>query len=247
MFNMGTVDVESVQLSEQHEQIKVTHETSVSDPYFYAPLDLNPINTHNHTGFLYMSSQPQYPSNLSVHISPGSVQTSQPVVITAGAIDGNGNPCPNVLLTISYQVGNALPQTLSSVMTNVSGESYFTFRPTVSGTVIVQYQDKSAQASVNVYTPDTSVAHLGITVSPHSITAGTLAVVSITMSDRLWEPASGIVTLQYTDSSGSHTVMISIVNGVGQYIYTPLLVPMQITFTVSYEGLVAWDTLLQVS
>jgi hypothetical protein len=246
---MGIVDIEDITLSEQHEQITVIHETSVSDPYLYAPLDLNPLDTHNHTGFLYISNQPQYLTNLSVHVSPGAVQSGQPVLITVSATDNLGNPVPNALLSISYG-----GQALASIMTNNSGEGYYTLRPAQTGSVIVGYGNKSAQASICVYAPSAAPTHLAVAVSPNTVkivngaVQGGPVIVNITMSDYLWNPDSGPIVLSYTDSGGHTALVLNVINGVIAFNYVPLAVIDQVQFVATYnDTLSAWDTLSQVA
>lgn len=198
----------------------VTYESASETPFYRAnEIVYNPLLNHNHEGFLYITDSSQTVKELTINISPKTLEVNEgrKVLITAKALDEFGNPAVGKKINL-FRNGNDQTSTASSPVTNSAGEVYFYFTPIenksdIPSSYVDEYkvtcEEKSAIGILNYYKQNNmDRRYIDIELSKEAIIGGTPDYVSVTITlrDTLFKRLkSKSVTVEITNTDGTKT------------------------------------------
>lgn len=251
--NGATKDTALIQLGEpsyegQFSFVTVSYESSVYDPYYTAEeIELNPINCHNHTGFLYVSNSYQdlKTANLKLTISPDELPENKKEIVTLAATltDARGNPIPGALVDLAFN-----DRVLAHLYTDAAGEVVYSAYFDTFGVVEATCDVLTATAELRSYTAqEASNYHLRLTLTP--VQADNQPVrVQIQAYDTAWQPVvNANVRLEHYNDSGNLVVTTLLTDAYGraEYIYNATSNKRMVQFAAYYAGATTWAVLRQ--
>lgn len=183
--------------------MEIIYEAAKETPFYRAEeVVCNPILTHNHTGFLYITeNQEQQIKDLMVYLSDQNISSSglEQVLLTARVVDAYNNPCPNKLVKI-YRDDILIDGTYQ---TNEAGEVYLYDKPTPPDSLISVYKvecENLLQEVILDYYVDNQPhrKYLEIIAPKRSIMAGIddEALIQVTLRNENWEQVDVGKTIQ---------------------------------------------------
>lgn len=212
-------DIAKIQLHHNYDASKmknmqIIYEAAKETPFYRATeATFNPILSHNHTGFLYITETPdQTVKDIKVILSEKTLSNSgkEKVSVTAQIVDGYNNPCPNKLVKI-YRDGILIQESI----TNVDGEVYLYDTPTPTSSLISTYrvvcEAITKEKLLNYFVDDEAKRYyLDITTEKMVIMAGVTdtATINITLRDENWDAVDQghLVYVKVRDTYGKETV-----------------------------------------
>jgi|GEM_PF-6546132 len=225
--------------------MEIIYEGDAYSPYYRAKeIALNPILTHNHKGFLYLTNKIlDTPKSVEISVSPKTLASDGlgKVLLTGKVLDKYNNPIQNKAVDV-YRDGNLI----YSGPTNRAGEVYVYDKPVPRADMISNYQiiceDLNNQALLNFYAPNVQDRYyLELKTSKAAIQAGKddQATIYITLRNENWENIAGEqVTIACRNTKGETTTSQAITNSYGQVEFTLSAVDEQqgnIVITASYQ------------
>lgn len=198
--NLVKEDVAKIQLHSNYDadkmvNMEVIYESAKETPYYKAKeIMFNPLLTHNHTGFLYITEQEeQIVKDIELTLSEKTLSNSgkERVNAIAKIVDSFNNPCPNKVVKI-YRDGILVKEEA----TNSDGEVYLYDTPTPPADLISTYQviceGIVKEKLLNYYVDNEPERYyLDIVASKQVLMAGVqdTAVIGVTLRDPNWNPA----------------------------------------------------------
>jgi hypothetical protein len=208
---------------EKFKDMEIIYEGDAMSPYYRAEeVSFNPILTHNHRGFLYITNKLEdQPKSVEINVSPKTLPANGigKVLVTGKVLDKYNNPIQNKHVAI-YRDG----ELVYSGPTNRAGEVYLYDKPIVNGDLITKYQiicdDLNNLALLNYYIPDVQDRYyVELKTSKAAVMAGQndTATVTITLRDENWGVVRGEqLTVSYKDTKGVTRSFRPVTNDYGQ-------------------------------
>lgn len=194
--------------------MEIIYEAAKETPFYKtSEVCFNPLLSHNHTGFLYLSQDTdQAVKELEVKLSSRTLGSSgkEKVLVTAKVVDSYNNPCPNKMVNV-WRDGILIKK---DILTNDAGEIYVTDTPPVPSNKISTYQVKCdsliKEVFLNYFIENKNERHyLDVTTQKLSLLAGVddTATIMVTLRDENWIPvASGkTIKAQFRNTFGTIT------------------------------------------
>ncbi len=171
-------------------------------------ISLNPILTHNHKGFLYLTNKENdITKGVEINVSPKTLSSDGlgKVLVTGSITDKYNNPIQNKKVSI-YRDGILLYEG----ETNRAGEVYLYDQPVATTEMISRYQitcdSLSNQALLNYFVPNLSKrSYIEMKVSKPVLMAGQedYSTIYMTLRNEKWESISSqVIIVSYTDTMG---------------------------------------------
>jgi hypothetical protein len=213
--------------------MEIIYEAANDTPFYRAQeVKANPILSHNHKGFLYVTDKvEQFAKAVDVRISPDRIGNTgkEKVLVTAMVKDKYHNPVPMKDVKV-YRNGTLI----HTAKTNESGEIYFHDTPPVPSGLISAYEIECEgirnSGLLNFFADKrTQRNHLEMKVEKTAIMAGVddKATIYVTLRDDDWYVMAGKnITISYKDTKGidqSFTIVTNsngaasfVINGLSQ-------------------------------
>lgn len=197
---------------EKMKNFEVIYEGAMETPFYRATeVMTNPILNHNHTGFLYITENPeQMVKDLLTNLSSDVISDSgmEKVLLTVKVVDQYDNPIPNKKVTI-YRDGEMINE---EFITNHAGEVYFYDEPTPTSELISVYRIECEglfkEELLNYYVEDKRERYyLDISAEKRTVLAGMsdTAYIYVTLRDKNWNPVGPgkAIRVEHRDTYGN--------------------------------------------
>ncbi|AOQ24739.1 hypothetical protein MTAT_04620 [Moorella thermoacetica] len=228
--------------------VTASYESSVYEPYYVAEeIELNPINNHNHTGFLYISNSNQALDTacLNIAITPNELPVGKKETVTCVVTltDAMGNPIPYVLIDLFFN-----DRLLIHAYTDSAGEVVYNSAFEAAGVFKAVCHSLVATAGLNRYEiSEPNDYHLRLDLNPQQATNIPVRV-QIRAYDSAWRPlANANVRLEHYNDSNNLvvTTLLTDVYGQAEYIYNATSTKRMVQFAAYYAGTATWAVLRQ--
>ncbi|GAK42073.1 hypothetical protein TCA2_4565 [Paenibacillus sp. TCA20] len=225
--------------------MEIIYEGDAFSPFYRAKeIALNPLLTHNHKGFLYLTNKIlDTPKSVDINVSPKTLSSDGlgKVLVTGKVLDKYNNPIQNKNVDV-YRDG----ELIYSGPTNRAGEVYVYDKPVPRAEMISVYQiiceDLNNQTLLNFYVPNMKDRYfLEVKTSKAAIQAGQddKATIYITLRNENWENVAGErIKIVCRNTKGEITTSEMTTNVYGQAEWTVSALNEQqgnITVTASYS------------
>ncbi|MES9780227.1 PA14 domain-containing protein [Bacillus thuringiensis] len=205
--------------------MRVIYESAKETPFYRAKeIVLNPLLTHNHTGFLYLSETgEQDAKTIQAHLSDKIISNSgkEKVLVTVSILDKYNNPCPNKIVKI-YRDDKPID---AEFITNEAGEVYIYDTPAPPKGLISIYRiecnDLRKELLLNYYAENKKERlYIDIVAPKLAILSGVddYSTIKMTLRDSSWNPVmkDKKMNVEYRDTHGNARKKEVITNDFGQ-------------------------------